>query len=126
MNQKLSKESTLILLGLTEIDMENKYWFLLVDKKSVMIWSRFEKNKSDLKNEVMTFIKKIQSIKPISYIICDNSGENQVLKDEIDPLVLTLTFEYTPRDTNQHNGVVENKYQTLYQQMKSIINRDVI
>ena len=42
-------------------------------------------------------------------IRCDNTGENQVLNDEIDPLVLPITFEYTPRDTPQHNVVVERK-----------------
>ena len=43
----------------------NKYWFLLVDEKSGMIWSRFEKNKSDLKDEVIPVIKHIQSRHPI-------------------------------------------------------------
>ena len=93
--------------------MVEKYWFMLVGKLSGMIWSIFANNKSDLKNEVMTILKNIQSTHPISYIRCDNDGENQVLNDEIYPLVLPLTFEYTPRDTPQHNGVVERKYQTL-------------
>ena len=38
----------------------NKYWYLLVDEKSGMIWSRFEKNKSDFKDEVIPVIKHIQ------------------------------------------------------------------
>ena len=87
-----------------------------------MIWSRFEKYKSDLKNEVIPVIKHIQSRQPISFIRCDNAGENQTLEQTIDPLVIPLTFEYTPRDTPQHNGVVERKYQTLYQRMRSMLN----
>ena len=80
-----------------------------------------EKNKSDIKDEVIPVIKHIQSRHPISFIRCDNAGENQALDQSLDPLVITLTFEYTPRDTPQHNGVVERKYQTLYQQMSSMI-----
>ena len=75
-----------------------------------MIWSRFAKNKSDLKDEVIPVIKHIQSRHPISFIRCYNAGENQALDQELDPLVIPLTFEYTPRDTPQHNGVVERKY----------------
>ena len=95
-----------------------KYWFLLIDERSGMICSRFEKNKSDLKDEVIPVIKNIQSRHPISFIRCDNSGENQALDQSLDPLVIPLTFEYTPRDNPQHNGVVERKYQTLYQRMR--------
>ena len=82
----------------------NKYWFLLVDEMSGMIWSRFEKNKSDLKDEVIPVIKHIQSRHPISFVRCDNAGENQVLEQAIDPLVIPLTFEYTPRDTPNTMG----------------------
>ena len=91
-----------------------------------MIWSRFSKNKSDLKDEVIPVIKHIQSRQPISFIRCDNTGENQALDQAIDPLTIPLTFEYTPRDTPQNNGVVERKYQTLYQRMRSMLNGDVI
>ena len=87
-----------------------------------MIWSRFEKNKSDLKDKVIPVIKNIQSRQPISFIRCDNSGENQSLDQSLYPLIIALTFEYTPRDTPQHNGVVERKYQTLYQLMRSMLN----
>ena len=91
-----------------------------------MIWSRFAKYKSDLKDEVIPVIKHIQSRHPISFIRCDNAGENQALDQELDPLVIPLTFEYTPRDTPQHNGVVERKYQTLYQRMRSMLNGEGI
>ena len=87
-----------------------------------MIWSRFVKNKSGLKDELIPFIKYIQSRHPISFIRCENEGENQTLDQALDPLIIPLTFKYTPRDTPQHNGVVERKYQTLYQQMRSILN----
>lgn len=51
----------------------------------------------------------IQSNYPISYINCDNSGENKLLSEEIDPLILPITFEYNPIDTTQQNVVVERK-----------------
>ena len=59
----------------------NNYWFILLDKLSGMIWSRFENNKSDLNKKVMPVIKNIQSTHPISYIRCNNEGENQILND---------------------------------------------
>ena len=91
-----------------------------------MIWSRFEKNKSELKDEVIPFIKHIQSRHPISFIRCDNKGENQSLDQALDPLVIPLTFEYTPRDTPQHNGVFERKYQAFYQLMRSMFKGEGI
>ena len=84
----------------------NKYWFLLVDEQSGMIWKRFSKNKSYLKDEIIPVIKHIQSRHTISFIRCDNAGENQALDQDLDPIIIPLTFEYTPRDTPQHNGVV--------------------
>lgn len=39
---------------------------------------------------------------------------------------MTLTFEYTPRYITKQNVLVERKYQTLYQQMKSKLKRDGI
>ena len=53
----------------------NKYWFLLLDELSGMIWSKFSKNKSDLKDEVIPVIKNIQSRHPISYVRRDNAGK---------------------------------------------------
>lgn len=101
--------------------MEGKYWFLLVYEQSGMICSRFEKNKSNLKDEVIPVIKNIQYRHPILFICCENAEENQELDQALDPLIIPLTFEYTLRDTPQHNGVVERKYQTLYQRMRSIL-----
>ena len=91
-----------------------------------MIWSRFVKNKSDLKYEVIPVIKNIQSRHPILFIHFENSGENQELDQALDPLIIPITFEYTPRDTPQHNGFVERKYQTLYQLMRSMLNSSCI
>ena len=87
----------------------NKYWFLIIDKVSVMIWSHFENKKSELRNEVLPVIKHIKSKHTISYIRCENPGENQVLNEYIEPLIPPLTFKYTPIDTPQHNGVVKRK-----------------
>lgn len=36
--------------------------------------------------------------------------------------LLGITFEYTPRHTPQHNGVVERKFQTLYVRVRAMIN----
>ena len=35
---------------------------------------------------------------------------------------LGIKFEYTSRSTPQHNGVVERKYQTLYNRLRATMN----
>ena len=86
----------------------SRFWVLTVDEHTNMMWSHFVRNKSDLKEVVTGLIKELKNERiSVSYIRCDNSGENSSMENECINLNLKITFEYTPRDTPQHNGIVE-------------------
>jgi hypothetical protein len=52
-----------------------------------------------------TFQRWKQGGNPVSYIRCDNAGENKSLQRRANSVDwrLNLVFEYTPTDTPQHN-----------------------
>ena len=59
----------------------------------------------------------------IRHIRCDNAEENKSLELACLENEFNISFEYTPRDTPQHNGVVERKYATLYSRMRTTMTR---
>ena len=59
------------------------------------------------------------------FIITDNSGENISLEKEYEKYHLGVIFEYTLRSTPQHNGVVERKYETLYNSLRETMNDNI-
>jgi hypothetical protein len=46
---------------------------------------------------------------PVQYVRCDNAGENKSLQKRANSAdwKLNITFDYTPRDTPQHNHLAE-------------------
>jgi len=102
----------------------SKFWLLIMDDCTGMLWSKFLKNKSDTAEKVIKLIKefKSQSLK-VKYIRCDNAGENQSLKQQCDQEGLGVNFEFTARATPQHNGRIERMFQTLCGRVKSMLNQ---
>jgi hypothetical protein len=104
---------------------KSKFWLLLVDEYTNRSWSFFLHAKSDLKNKVIPWILRMQkefNVK-IQTIRCDNAGENIALKHTLDnDKDLFVKFEFTAPDTPQQNGVVERKFQTLYNKVRSALN----
>jgi hypothetical protein len=101
-----------------------KFWLLLVDDKSDRSWSFFLKKKSDLQDTVMTFLRDMaKKGTPVSFIRCDNAGENKSLKTAIskDSFVKT-EFEFTPRDSPQYNGRVERAFADLWNRTRANLN----
>ena len=60
--------------------------------------------------------------KTVKYIRCDNAGENVKLKEECDRLNLGIEFEFTAPSTPQQNGIVEQKFATLYGRGRALLN----
>ena len=58
--------------------------------------------------------KIINDGKNIKFIKLDNSGENKNLHEISIEEHMKIKFEFTSRDTPMKNGVVERKFQTLY------------
>ena len=61
----------------------SKYWCLAVDEATHMKFSMFLKQKSDMKEKLVPFLKELHhtyGVK-IKHIRCDNAGENRALED---------------------------------------------
>ena len=91
-----------------------------------MCWSFFVKQKSELKNQVVPFIKKINKKFSVQFkvIRCDNAGENKSLQEaiDLDNELHNIVFEYTAPYTPQQAGVVERKFATLWNKVCSMLN----
>ena len=85
------------------------------------------KKKSDLSREVRVILNEIRdSKKEIMFIRVDNAGENSILQRYCIRDKMVIKFEYTSRSTPQHNGVVERKYQTLYNRLRATLNESTL
>ena len=101
----------------------SKFWLLIMDDATRMCWSAFLKAKSEAPARVLTFIKTMRAKGyNISYIRCDNSGENESLKRECDKNILNIQFEFTGPNTPQYNGKVERRFATIYGRVRAILN----
>ena len=59
---------------------------------------------------------------PSLTIICDNAGENKTLQKACDEQGLTISFEYTARNTPQQNSKVEKGFEALYGRGKAMLH----
>ena len=53
---------------------------------------------------------------------CDNAGENLKTEELFKNGNLGIRFQYTARETPQHNGVVERSFVTLYGRVRAMLN----
>ena len=60
----------------------------------------------------------------MKYIRLDNAGENKALEQLCARKKRNVDFEYTPRDSPQYNGKVEQKFATLWARVRSDLNAD--
>ena len=82
------------------------------------------KEKSDLQHKVMCLIKDLKEKYglQVKKLRCDNAGENQTLEAQCKDQGLGVIFEYTDPGTPQQNGRVERKFQTLYDNVRAMLN----
>ena len=62
----------------------------------------------------------------IKYIILYNSVENKILQEDCEREHLEIKFKYTSRDTPMKNGVVESKFQTLYNLLRETLKSSLL
>ena len=93
----------------------SKYWFLAVDEATHMKFSMFLKQKSEVKESFVPFVKELRHMYgvKVEHIRCDNAGENRVLEDACIEKDLGIIFDYTAHGTPQQNGVVERAFVTM-------------
>ena len=102
----------------------SKFWCLVVDDCTDMCFSFFLKQKSDQVPLLVDFFKDIRAkySYPVTYIRCDNAGENTALEKACLKAGLGIQFEYTSPNTPQYNGRVERKLAVLYTRCRAILN----
>jgi hypothetical protein len=102
-----------------------QFWLLIQDEFSGYLWSYFLKNKSDLPQQMMTWLNILnKEVKfKIRSIRLDNSGENKSFKVLIDQhKTYKIKFEFTAPGTPEQNGKIERMFATLYGKTRSILN----
>ena len=95
-----------------EFDIAKKNWKIIVDEFMGKKWSDFTDTKSGMVECTCKFLNAIKSRGiPVLYIRLDPAGENLKLEKRamsIDWASLQpLEFEFTSRDTPQHNNLAE-------------------
>jgi hypothetical protein len=74
---------------------------------------------------VLSFLKtlKLNTDVNIGTIVrCDNAGENVTLQKVLEAAGIKAKFEYTAPGSLQFNGVVERKFKTVYDCVRSLLN----
>ena len=89
-----------------------------------MAFSHFGKEKSELSDVGLIFVKETQNhyTVKVKTIRCDNTGENQALHEFLNKQEVGVQFKYTAAGKPQHNGVVERKFATLYGRIRATMN----
>ena len=102
----------------------SKYWCLVVDEQTKMKWSFFLKEKSEQTSKLFPFLKDLKTChkKNVQFICCNNSGENRTLHLACQQSGIQANFEFTPPGMQQHNGVVEQAFATLYGRVRAMMN----
>ncbi len=77
-----------------------------------------------MKSHVIELIKELDSKYDckVKCILCDNAGENVFLEKACKQKGLGELFEYSAPGTPQQNGRVEQKFATLYNQVRATLN----
>ena len=101
-----------------------KYWLLTVDQKTKMKWTWILKNKSELKDKFLTFIKDLRSKHKIEIkkMRCDNAGKNKAFIKACKKGGVGIHFKEMAPGTPQQNGLVKRSFATLYGQVRSMLN----
>lgn len=93
-----------------------------MDEATNMKWSFFLQSKNQQVPVLQGFIKTLKELgRPVKFIRCDNAGENESLKKQLDQEGSSIQFEYTARQTPQQNGKVERAFSSLYGRMRAMM-----
>jgi hypothetical protein len=85
-------------------------WCIKVDETTQLKFSSFHAHKDEMvEPSCEMFYRWRQDGHPVKYVRCDNAGENKTLQKRANgsDWKLNIVFEFTPRDTPQHNHLAE-------------------
>jgi hypothetical protein len=101
------------------------HWCIKVDEMTQMKFSTFYKHKDDMvEPSCELFHKWGNDGKIVKYIRCDNAGENRTLEKRANGVEwkLNIQFEYTPRDTPQHNHLAELAFASIANKGRALMS----
>jgi hypothetical protein len=102
----------------------SKFWLLLIDEATSVVWSYFLRRKSETQRELLEFIQtmKAQDSGRVKFVRCDNSPENKSLAAEVQKKGWDVQFELTAPGTPEENGKVERTCATLWGRSQAVLN----
>jgi hypothetical protein len=103
----------------------SKYWLLIVDEFSSMVWSYFLRRKTESTRKMVEFIEitKAKDSNMAKYLCCDNSPENKGILKELQKKGLETQFKFTAPGTPEENGKVKRMFTTLWGRSRAMINQ---
>ena len=89
-----------------------KHWKIIVDEKTGKKWSEFSETKIGMVEPTCEWLNKMKTRKiPVKVIRLDPGGENVKLEKRCSTQewqnIQPIEFEFTSRDTPQHNSLAE-------------------
>jgi Reverse transcriptase (RNA-dependent DNA polymerase) len=101
----------------------SKFWTLIVDDCTDFCWSIFLKNKSELKDKMLSLLTDLTIVGiNVNYIRCNDSGENKSFYSACREKGYKIKFEFSGPRMPQRNGKVERKFQTFYGRIRAMLN----
>ena len=92
-----------------------KFWVLVLDDCTDYCWSFFLRNKSDLKYKVVNVIKELNGMdKKVSFVRCDDAGENKSFEQLCKNLGQGVQFEYSGPRNPQRNDRLNRSYNAFW------------
>ena len=101
------------------------YWCIKVDERTQLKFSSFHKHKDDMVESSCELLNRWKHAgNPVKFIRCDNAGENRTLQKRANSSdwKLNITFEFTPRDTPQHNHLAELALASIASKGRSLMS----
>ena len=101
---------------LLNVTVTKPHWRMLVDERTEMKWSNFYATKDEMVEPTCVKFERWKEVgMTVKNIRCDNGGENVKLEKRCNGVEwkLTVTSEYTARDTPQQNSLVEVGFTTI-------------
>jgi hypothetical protein len=90
-----------------------------------MNFSTFYKHKNDMVEPSCELFHKWSRFgKTVKFVRCDNAGENKSLEKRANGAEwkLNIQFEYTPRDTPQHNHLAELAFASIANKGRALMS----
>jgi hypothetical protein len=92
------------------------YWRIIVDKRTQMKFSDFFSSKNGMVEPTCQLVQNLKNKgKDIRIIRCNDGGENAALEKQMNSSdwKMGIKFEYTGRNTPQHNSLAEVAFHTI-------------